>query len=111
MSCLCPGRVATRIHESDRNRPKELDVEEGPSHDFLDREQRAAMKGLFAAGKPPAEVAELVFSAIVEDRFWIFTDDVFREPIRARHRAIETAGEPAARGPILGPYVRDGDSG
>ena len=106
VSCLCPGRVATRIHESERNRPKPLADEERPARDFLDPGQRAAAAGLFAAGQPPAEVAERVFAAIVEERFWIYTDGAFREPIRARHRSIENESEPPARGPILEPYLR-----
>ena len=101
VSCLCPGRVATRIHESDRNRPKELIDEDAP---LPDEEARQILSGVFALGKPPAEVAELVLRAVVKEQFWIQTDEVFREPIRARHESIENATEPPARGNILAPY-------
>jgi NADP-dependent 3-hydroxy acid dehydrogenase YdfG len=104
VSCLCPGLVATRILESDRNRPKELTDEHDDAPGF-DPAVRDAVASVFASAKPPAEVAELVLAAIVERRFWIETDPVFREAIRARHRAIETGGDPPARGSVLTPYV------
>ena len=47
------------------------------------------VESVFATAKPPAEVAELVFAAIVNRRFWIQTDEFFRASIKARHRAIE----------------------
>jgi len=103
--CLCPGKVSTRIHASDRNRPKELMNEGGPQ---LTEEQVTAIRqvsaAMFADGKPPAEVAELVLAAIVEGRFWIQTDDVYRDAIRERHRSIENDTAPPARGQILALY-------
>jgi NAD(P)-dependent dehydrogenase (short-subunit alcohol dehydrogenase family) len=103
--CLCPGLVSTNIHVSERNRPKELMNEETPE---ITDEQAAAiremMEGLFARGKPPEEVAELVLAAIVEGRFWIQTDGYFREVIRERHRSIENDTDPPARGNVLAVY-------
>lgn len=106
VSCLCPGAVLTNIGEAERNRPKELmnetraaprESEEGVLSDFAER---------FAGfAKPPPEVAELVLAAVVEERFWIETDARYREPIRARHRSIESQSEPPARGLILAPYL------
>ena len=105
VSCLCPGKVRTQIHASDRNRPKEL-VNESASE--MSEEEAEAMRDyttrLFADGKPPEEVAELVLAAIVEGRFWVQTDGFFREPIKARHRSIENDTPPPARGNILGVY-------
>jgi NADP-dependent 3-hydroxy acid dehydrogenase YdfG len=103
--CLCPGIVSTKIHASDRNRPKEL-MNEQPTD--LSDEELAAVRGMmeqiFAQAKPPAEVAELVLSAIVDGRFWIQTDEVYRDAIRQRHRAIENDTDPPARGSLLTPY-------
>ena len=102
VSCLCPGAVATQIGSSERNRPKELMNKEQPDApdvsqgDFGDFEKIA---------KAPAEVAELVLAAVLEDRFWIETDDFYREPVKTRHRAIETFADPPARGLILNPYI------
>jgi NAD(P)-dependent dehydrogenase (short-subunit alcohol dehydrogenase family) len=102
VSCLCPGAVATQIGTSERNRPKELrnreaaQPEQVSQGDFGDFEEIA---------KAPAEVAELVLAAVLDDRFWIETDDYYRDPIKARHRAIENFEDPPARGLILSPYT------
>jgi len=69
VSVLCPGWVSTRIHESDRSRPAELAVERPPADDAVRDLIRATIEG----GLDPAEVAGLVFDAVHDDRFWIFT--------------------------------------
>ena len=105
--CLCPGIVATQIHRSGRNRPKEL---ENPQNEAarLSSERRAvienALESLYKSAKQPDEVAELVLEAIVEERFWIQTDGYYRESIRARHRSIENDTDPPARGSIMSVY-------
>ena len=87
VSCLCPGFVATRIAESARNRPESLSI--GLAEPTAEEEAlREAMVEVFAAQKPPAEVAELVLNAIRENQFWIFTDQVFQERMAARHAGI-----------------------
>jgi NAD(P)-dependent dehydrogenase (short-subunit alcohol dehydrogenase family) len=85
--CLCPGLVSTNIVHSERNRPKELQ-NPGKGATGMDPGVQKMVEGVFASAKPPAEVAELVFAAIVENRFWIQTDEFFRDSIKARHRAI-----------------------
>ena len=107
VSCLCPGAVSTNIGGSERNRPKELANEgagaevvpqlPGDLDEFSDRFEKIS--------KAPSEVAELVLAAVVEERFWIETDEAYREPIKERHRAIEDRTDPPARGVILGPYL------
>ena len=104
VTCLCPGIVATRIGESERNRPKEF-VDEEAAAPVIDPEKIQEAIQVFSQAKPPAEVAELVLAAVLEKRFWVETDTAFREPIRARNRSIETASEPPARGTILDAYV------
>lgn len=107
--CLCPGVVATQIHRSHRNRPKELQNEDA-SDVLLSDEQTAAIEGLmaelYANAKQPEEVAELVLAAIVEGRFWIQTDDYYRDAIRARHRSIENETDPPARGSVISVYMK-----
>lgn len=105
--CLCPGVVATNIHRSERNRPKELqnaprdeDVAASPPSP----EVEAFMEGLYANARQPADVAELVLAAIVEGRFWIQTDGYYREAIKARHRSIENDTDPPARGTVISVY-------
>ena len=103
VSCLCPGAVATNIGEAERNRPKELENETVVEMDAGDLSEFANTFSGFA--KPPSAVAEMVLAAVVEDRFWIETDEVYRDAIRSRHRAIEGQDEPPARGIILNPYL------
>ena len=108
VSCLCPGAVATNIGSSDRNRPKELANQR--NHDAEVVAQLPGDLDAFSANfeeisKVPAEVAERVLAAVVEERFWIETDEAYREPIKARHRAIENKADPPARGVILSPYL------
>ena len=105
--CLCPGVVSTQIHRSERNRPKELQNLETEA-DAVSDEQRAAIEGLleqlYTQAKKPEEVAELVLTAIVENRFWIQTDDYYRDAIRERHRSIENDTDPPARGSVISVY-------
>lgn len=103
VSCLCPGAVATNIGEAERNRPKELANESTPGPPQGDLTGFAEIFEAISA-KPDA-VAERVLAAVLEERFWIETDELYREPIRARHRAIESQTEPPARGLILAPYL------
>lgn len=66
VSVLCPGWVATRIHEADRNRP------DGP-RPAMDEGMREVIGQVIAGGIAPAEVADRVVEAIKVDRFYILT--------------------------------------
>ena len=101
--CLCPGAVATNIDTSERNRPKELQNDTRPQEVPAEYEEFVAR--FYAAAKRPDEVAELVMRAIVDDRFWIQTDDYYRAAIKARHAAIENDSDPPARGSVLSVYL------
>jgi NAD(P)-dependent dehydrogenase (short-subunit alcohol dehydrogenase family) len=74
VSCLCPGWVDTKIADSIRNRPEWAApaalAEPSPQADA----RFAYVRDQLASGRSPAEVAELVHDAIVNDSFWIFTD-------------------------------------
>jgi NAD(P)-dependent dehydrogenase (short-subunit alcohol dehydrogenase family) len=105
--CLCPGIVATQIHRSERNRPKELENDDDAVVALppaaIDAYEKI-LEGIYPKAKKPEEVAELVFAAIVEGRFWIQTDGFYRDAIRARHRAIENDTDPPARGSVISVY-------
>lgn len=103
VSCLTPGAVATNIGDAERNRPKDLRNENAAA---VDPSGLAEFANIFEGfAKPPPEVAELVLAAVVEERFWIETDELYREPIRERHQSIEEKTDPPARGTILAPYL------
>ena len=88
-SVLCPGFVDTKIFESERNRPDVLTVgNEQDDGDFFG-------SAMTAAGKPPAEVAELVFAAIREQTFYVLPHPSWDEIVRERTEAILARGEVA----------------
>jgi NAD(P)-dependent dehydrogenase (short-subunit alcohol dehydrogenase family) len=103
VSCLCPGWVNTDIATSDRNRPEwatPRPLDEAPV------DERAAMVREYVldqlrGGMPPAQVAELVHAAVVEDRFWVFTDMDMVTALRPRFDAVLAATNPPL--PTLGP--------
>ncbi|HXC19588.1 MAG TPA: SDR family NAD(P)-dependent oxidoreductase [Acidimicrobiales bacterium] len=72
VSVLCPNFVRTRIHESERNMPKELaSYAENPELQEI-RELAAA---LVNAGIDAADVAKAVEDAVVNEKFWILTHE------------------------------------
>lgn len=87
VSVLCPGFVNTNIATSDRNRPAQLQPGE---QQFSETEMAFAsmMFAGIAAGTPPAEVAEKVFTAIQNEQFYIFSHPEFLTAVRTRMEAI-----------------------
>jgi NAD(P)-dependent dehydrogenase (short-subunit alcohol dehydrogenase family) len=87
VSVLCPGFVNTNIATSERNRPTHLQVE---MPQFSEAEQlfAATMFTRIASGMPPTEVAEKVFTAVQNDRFYIFPHPEFLPFVRARMGAL-----------------------
>ena len=51
------------------------------------------MEGISANAKQPAEVAELVYQAISDNKFWIFTDDQHLNGVKSRHSSIVSGDE------------------
>jgi NAD(P)-dependent dehydrogenase (short-subunit alcohol dehydrogenase family) len=92
---LCPGMVDTRIVESDRNRPSD----EQQSHETSAAEQEfqsGAAAQLKKRGLDPDDVAQMVISAIRNNRFWIVTHprwlDVLKERVDAMGEGKLTTG-------------------
>ena len=88
VSVLCPGWVNTRILEADRNRPATLAgaTARPPSPEEVAMEE--AVRQLLATGLPPAEVADRVFAAIRDERFYILTHPEWKGMIRTRMEDI-----------------------
>jgi NAD(P)-dependent dehydrogenase (short-subunit alcohol dehydrogenase family) len=90
-SVLCPGMVNTRIVESDRNRP----ADEHGAHETSEAEQEfqsGAARQLKKRGLDPNDVAQLILSAIREDRFWIVTHPDWLDVLKERVEGM-TVGE------------------
>ena len=94
VSCLCPGFVSTNIWTSERNRPENLlNKSSGDSTDEEILQREAFMEWVSSNAKEPSEVAELVHHAILDNRFWIFTDDQHLDALKSRHSSIVNGDE------------------
>ena len=88
VSCLCPGWVNTQIAESHRNRP------EWAAPNALDEPGQATderfefIKDALANGMDPAQVGDLVHDAVVNNKFWVFTDLEMVKRLKGRFDAI-----------------------
>jgi len=71
-SALCPGFVKTRIHESQRNMPRELSsyAEDAQGSQFANVAGQAVMAGIDVE-----IVARAVEDAVVNNKFWILTHE------------------------------------
>lgn len=99
VSVLCPGIVNTRILESGRNRPEQL-LKDEPEPTEEELAIRELVEARFAVALAPSAVADLVYDAVLERQFYIFTDDEFQDAITARHASIANRTNP-----ILGPRL------
>lgn len=72
VTLLCPAFVPTGIAQSERNRPGELRDTKPPTESML-ASQRATEKAVSSGRIGAAQVAQLTFDAIREDRFYVFT--------------------------------------
>ncbi|MGI9602452.1 MAG: SDR family NAD(P)-dependent oxidoreductase [Acidimicrobiales bacterium] len=82
-SVLCPGAVATRINESDRNRP-----DEATETETNQRFHHLAGK-ITGSGQTPDSVAEQVVAAIRSRQFWILTHPTWIPVLRERIDGME----------------------
>lgn len=88
VSCLCPGWVNTDIALSDRNRP-EWAAPQALTEPTPEQEARwQFVTDALANGMAPEEVAGLVHDAVVNDKFWIFTDMAMVALLADKHDSI-----------------------
>lgn len=95
VSVLCPGWVKTQIMDSERNRPQEL--QNDPSQVVLTPEMEAVVEQYrqeCEAGMAPAKVADMVFQAVRDGRFYILTHPEFAPLVEARARAVIQGSNP-----------------
>lgn len=89
VSVLCPGFVNTRIMDSERNRPGEL--QNDPVEAKLSSEYEAAVEEFrqaIQAGMSPGQVADYVFRAIRDEKFYILTHPEFKPVVQLRMEDI-----------------------
>ena len=85
VSVLCPGFVNTRIGESSRNRPDELQGERTEVQDLMRGDM---FRQLLESGLTPETVAEHVVDAVKADRFYVLTHEDMKDSIRTRMEDI-----------------------
>lgn len=82
-SVLCPGAIATRIGESERNRPDTV-------ADTETNQRFHEMAGkVVGRGHSPESVAERIVYAIREQEFWILTHPEWIDVLRQRVKGME----------------------
>ena len=63
--------------------------------------REAFLEWVQANALQPAEVAEMIHRAVLDRRFWVFTDDAHVSTISGRHTAIREREEPPPYAPLL----------
>lgn len=93
VSVLCPGGVNTNILEGSRHYP---DNHNAFDNDLSPKDARwiANFAKLVRNGLSPAEVAEKVFAAIRNNKFYIITDPELKETANKRYQAIMNETQP-----------------
>jgi len=97
VSVLCPGWVRTALADSDRNRPSPAEREPGP----MEQAFEDAARDFIASGMPPEEVAEHVFRAIRDERFWVLPHEKNKALVRARMQSILDGDNPVFEPELL----------
>ena len=89
-SVLCPEFVNTRIFDAERNRPQALQnaPQEQPTSPEMEALLQAARQWLAQVGLPPPQVAEMVFDAIRQEKFYILTHPTTKYGVKLRMEDI-----------------------
>jgi NAD(P)-dependent dehydrogenase (short-subunit alcohol dehydrogenase family) len=92
-SVLCPYFVPTGIGQSERNRPGELAADKPTKSQMIGRamNDKAVGSGKVSA----AQVAQMVFDAVAQDRFYIFSHPRALGNVQSRMESIVAARNPA----------------
>jgi NAD(P)-dependent dehydrogenase (short-subunit alcohol dehydrogenase family) len=93
-SVLCPYFVPTGITDSERNRPTDMADEGGPAHSQLIG--RSVFEKAVRSGKvSAAQVAAMMFDAIRNDAFYVFSHPQALGTVRERAEHIVALRDPA----------------
>jgi NAD(P)-dependent dehydrogenase (short-subunit alcohol dehydrogenase family) len=107
-SVLCPFFVPTGITQSDRNRPAEMREDRKPTRSQLIG-QAMSDKAVSSGKITAAQVAQFVFDAVAEDRFYIYSHPKSLASVQVRLEDIMTPRNPTdpfAHKPELGQVLR-----
>jgi NAD(P)-dependent dehydrogenase (short-subunit alcohol dehydrogenase family) len=102
---LCPGIIATNLFHGSRNRPAALANDSGMSASGASL--RENMHATLSKGMSPSEVADLLVTAVQENKLYLLTDHEWDTRVTARNVAIlGGAVGPAATGILDAEGVR-----
>lgn len=93
-SVLCPAFVPTGIAAAERNRPRDL-ARDGEPTASMRLAQAQSEKAVSSGKLTAAEVAQMTFEAIREQRFYVFTHEKILAAVRARFDAVLARAAPA----------------
>jgi NAD(P)-dependent dehydrogenase (short-subunit alcohol dehydrogenase family) len=96
VSVLCPHWVNTQIMEAARNRPAAIQNASREDSSTLKR-QRETLRQSTQAGTSPEGIAEQVFQAVKEERFYILPHPELKQRIQTRMEDILQERNPAMR--------------
>jgi NAD(P)-dependent dehydrogenase (short-subunit alcohol dehydrogenase family) len=103
---LCPGIIATNLFHGSRNRPAALTNDSG-AMSSSGASLRDHMHAALSKGMPPSEVANLLVTAVRENKLYLLTDHEWDTRVTARHEAILAgAVGPASTGALDAEGVR-----
>jgi NAD(P)-dependent dehydrogenase (short-subunit alcohol dehydrogenase family) len=88
VSVVCPSWVKTNIAASVRNRPRSAARPKAKAPSQAQSALEGVLHSAVAGGLEPAEVADQVVSAIVEERFWVLTHPRTKKAVELRARGI-----------------------
>lgn len=98
VSVMCPGVVNTNIMDAERNRPEHYINDPSGSADHEPDDMEKAFREMIQAGMPTSVVADIVFKAIEEEKFYITTHPEMKPLVQLRMDGILEE-----RNPVLPP--------
>lgn len=96
VSVLCPAFVNTKIWDSDRNRPEELQNPENQADDERLQAGKQMLKAVIENAMPAEDVANAVHDAVVAKQLYILTHAATREHVERRMNNIMSGTNPEA---------------
>ena len=97
VSVLCPEAINTGIAASERNRPQAYS-------DIVETDERSMVMGALSdsvdSGLGPEVMAQRVFKAIEEERFYILSEEAWRESAHVRLDDIREGRNPTFAPPV-----------
>lgn len=105
VSVICPGVVNTNIMDAERNRPaKYLNDPSGGAQNPGPDEMEQAFRAMMKSGMPASALAEIVFKAIEEEKFYIISHPEMKPLVQMRMNGII-----AESNPVLPPMTPPND--